>query len=395
MWAQFVFLNACLHLENPITAGQSGRKSKKVSILNSDEVKVKRRDKLIREIKRIGRQAAGSGGALFDRFLSTHYYDLVLSKSVVEHGGMLPLNQKVAVYLMFPSPHLRRGHLHALEYIVSQGYSPIVVSNGDVSAFEVEALTPLSHKIIVRPNHGYDFGGYRDGMKWLSARRTNLTHLALFNDSTWFPLPESQNWLEEAEATGGHFVGALSHGDRNWLDIRMNTSTITKRSLRHQKLFHYCSFALLFTGTAIQDDNFWRFWKQLRISSSKARTIRYGERALSSFMFKSGHECRLTLSEDRIVESLLGNPAFVEAPEVLALVRDGGWPAYSLRELLWENHSFMFLKKSLLGKEIRTSHPVLNAFLSEMNEAVKARELSETLFAHREVKLTRPRLVRT
>lgn len=328
--------------------------------------------KIKREIVRVLRQLLKSGSIFFDHFLSTLYYDLFLAGQMKEIAGRIPVGRKVAIYLIFPEPALNRGHLASLQYMAAEGYAPVVVSNSPMSNAELELLKDHSFKIILRPNYGYDFGGYRDGIRSVRGLRSKLTHLVLFNDSCWFPLPKSKSWLATAEAMDADFSGALSHGGSDWFEAISAEAGKDAARKKHAKLFHYCSFALMFSRRALQDDAFWKFWDRLRISSSKDRTVKFGERALSTFMFQSGLTCAVSLSEQTLAQSLRALPPKRMTAEVRDFLRAGGWPAYALREYLWRDFGFMFLKKRFMGDPMETEVADLDLFVRSMSEPVLA-----------------------
>jgi hypothetical protein len=71
----------------------------------------------------------------------------------------------------------------------------------------------LSHMIVERPNFGYDFGGYRDGV-WLIGKLGLRPREVLFlNDSVWFPILKNATLLAEMRATSQDYVGTQVFGD--------------------------------------------------------------------------------------------------------------------------------------------------------------------------------------
>lgn len=333
--------------------------------------------KFKRETKRIMRNFAELPSAFFDHFLSTRYYDLLLAKQVQTIHGVLSLGEKVAIFLIFPQGGLTVGHVQSLNYFSSEGYSPIVVSNLPLREEDVEILRPLCHKIILRPNFGYDFGGYRDGIRLVGKYKEKIAHLALFNDSVWFPLPNSKKWLNAAERMQVDFAGALSHAGPDWREAIQFFHGADAAKRKYSALFHYCSFALLFSGRSLKSDEFWKFWDRLRLSSSKRRTVRNGERGLSKFMFRAGFSRGSTITNEDIAYRLRQIPPCCRSYEVSLFEEQGGWPAYSLSEFLWREYRFMFLKKKDVDgnhKSIDDLKPVLESL---RRLAVHSEQISE------------------
>ncbi|MEI6798681.1 MAG: rhamnan synthesis F family protein [Pseudomonadota bacterium] len=336
--------------------------------MRTSNVQRRSHQKVINEIVRIVRQVLNVPSTLFDHVLARFYYDLILASKIKTVKGSVVLSEKCAIYLVFPDPFLSQGHLTSIKYLLSEGYAPVVVSNAPLSQAELDLIRPFAHQILIRPNFGYDFGGYRDGILAVYPERNRIRRLAIFNDSCWFPLPDSKSWLAAAEAMNVDFAGALAHADMDWLDVLVDPTISDKRLKRHKKLFHYCSFALLFSRGALEKDIFWQFWRRLRISSSKHRTIRYGERALSNFMFKTGFSHAVSTSQEDIAQSLKALPEAQKTTEVRLFLQQGGWPAYALREHLWTTFHLMFLKKRFQGALMTTQRSDLSGVIAEQSK---------------------------
>lgn len=320
---------------------------------------VLKKGKLKRELARIAKQVQNLPVTLrdlppvfFDRFLSTKYYDYFLAHKVESTQGDLPHRGKVAIFLIYPNLGLTIGHIDSLKCILSAGYSPLIVSNCVLSEDDIQRLKPLAHRILVRPNYGYDFGGYRDGIRLLKGDRASLSNLVILNDSCWFPLPNSKNWLEIAEGMGVDFAGALSHSGPKWINAINDQHLTHSQRRRHQEHFHFCSFALMFSRGALDSEEFWNFWDRLRLSSSKDRTVKYGEQALSTFMFKNGFSHMVAVSEEDLAESINSLRLPQQTEELQIFHVEGGYPAYALTEHLWTQFDYMFLKKKLNGTPV-------------------------------------------
>ncbi|MBT8155108.1 glycosyltransferase [Epibacterium ulvae] len=309
-------------------------------------------------------------------FLAQPYYDLVLARQKQITDGDVRFEKKVAIYLIFPKSGLLASHKVALEYLKKEGYAPIVVSNVELSDADRQTLTKLSYKVIERPNFGYDFGGYRDGV--LLARETlpSVDKLVILNDSSWFPLPGSSNWLKEAEALNLDFVGAAT----NYGHPRATPERY--RSLRwsytsSHKNFHYCSFGLLISGKMFKDPRFLKFWKSFPLTNDKTVTVRRGEIGFTKWVIANGfsHGTTLELAElDKKLSSLdcdalrevARNTIIPAAPKLDALKKEllgknaskdelvnlvltivaGQGVSYTMTRFMHDENGFAFLKKS-------------------------------------------------
>lgn len=290
----------------------------------------------------------------------------------------MAISAKVAIYVIFPKTDVLESHKVALKYFSENGYSPVVVSNTPLKRKDRQDLLSLSSLVIERPNYGYDFGAYRDGILAVTERFPAMEHLALFNDSVWFPLPDSMNWLTEAEALGKDYVGAASNyglirpKPEEFANFRLNYST-------DRYNFHYCSFALLLSGRVIRSREFQKFWKRYPLTNDKKWTVKFGEIGLSKFIIRSGythatttdlveiHSYMQSLSDEELRE-LVWQTVIPEKPKLKAvrhrlsrehLSRDEAISfvltsfalqgmAYAHPQLLHQCQGYSFLKKSPL-----------------------------------------------
>lgn len=225
---------------------------------------------------------------LFQNLLPRHFNDMVLRKHQKIHQGARPATGKVAIYLIFPKFGILPTHLHSLQYMVENGYAPLVISNQPLQPHDIETLRPYVWNIIERLNFGYDFGGYRDGILWLENRLKELKRLVLLNDSAWFPLAGRMNWLSEAEAMGKDLVGAMESSftpHRKRYDTYLTCSWTVDRNRAE---FHYGSFAQSIGPNLLAAKEFSRFWRRLRITQGKNRTIKRGEIGFSQWVISKG-----------------------------------------------------------------------------------------------------------
>jgi hypothetical protein len=239
--------------------------------------------KLTREAKRFGSQLRSLPADLSSYLFAARYYDAVLGRKKVVQIGELPLSSRVAIYLIFPDRGVLASHRRALTYLAGKGLSPIVVSNLPLNHDARRDLLGRSSRLIERPNFGYDFGGYRDGILSLVDRLASLEQLVLVNDSVWFPLPGAADWIDQVAALEVDFAAAASNfgiprRDANrFRDIQWTYRT-------DHRNFHYCSFALSFSRKVIQDPDFLRFWLWFPLSNKKKRTVRRGEIGLTQWV---------------------------------------------------------------------------------------------------------------
>ena len=341
--------------------------------------------KIKREITRLGKQIIAIPRALYIYLFATRFYDIFQRKNIHVIDGKVEWSPKVAIFLIFPSRGLLDSHKRSLDAIREAGYAPLVVSNLPLSDEDAEYLRQNAWRYILRPNIGYDFGGYREGFLSLRPVLDQLDRLVFLNDSSWFPLPETDNWLLEAEKQGDDYVGAAT--SFGILRVpRDRYETIKWDYDPKLSEFHYCSYAISVGPNILRDSRYTRYWKTYQLTEKKNKVVRFGEMGMSRFAIDKGFTHSATYdirtlpgtlaacTDDelyyyarhmiyldewimkQVLDSTLPYLDARRSPEereetiklILATVARFG-VSYVVPELLWEKHRFPFLKKSPVG----------------------------------------------
>lgn len=235
------------------------------------------------------------------RFLTpTYYNDTILRAQRQQHEGAYPRTEKIAIYVIFPQYGVQDSHLHSLRYLVENGYSPIVVSNLPLMKDDLTRLKPLAWQIMQRQNFGYDFGGYRDAVLDLAADLPKLERLVFLNDSSWFPLAGKANWLRLAEDSGKDVYAAEQHRGS---DLAGQDQARNDHKVRPP---YFASYAISLGVNVLRDHRFFQFWRNLRISNGKGRTVRRGEHGHSHWLRSQGFTCDALSKNDGIRDALAG-----------------------------------------------------------------------------------------
>jgi hypothetical protein len=243
--------------------------------------------KLRREVRRLGGQIRQWPGDLINFLFATRHYDARVAGSVRRYEGCRPASSRVVIFLIFPSRGLLASHLRTLAYFCRKGYAPLVVTNVPLTESDRGRLLEHCWSCMERPNFGYDFGGYRDAVLSLADELPTLERLVLINDSTWFPLPGGHDWLDEVEALGVDFAGAASNFGTPRPEIEDFRSIRWTYSPNHRN-FHYCSFALCLRPAVLRHPRFLDFWRRLRLTDKKKRTVRRGEIGFTQWALAEG-----------------------------------------------------------------------------------------------------------
>jgi hypothetical protein len=243
--------------------------------------------KLKRELLRIGNQAYEFlhrwTGISVSRAVTRRFVD----PKVVFLTCELALGPRVAIYLIFPNGGLLPSHRIALDYIRKSGYVPVIVSNLPLSGADQAELRAECAWLIFRPNEGYDFGGYRDAIRCLAPHLMDIDHLAIFNDSSWFPLRPQLDWLKTAEAMRLDYVGSVSHEGLPSRKVQ-DFSKIPWQIDYDRKAFHYGSFSLLLSRKILSSTAFQKFWQDYIPTNNKHLTVRRGEIGLTRWVVDHG-----------------------------------------------------------------------------------------------------------
>ncbi len=250
--------------------------------------------KLQRELLRFGKQVREIPEDLINYFFATRRYDRTRLDKIRMFDGKLPKSDRIAIFLIFPKTGLLQSHLHTLEYFRSKGYATLVVSNLPLSESDRKRLAENCWQIMERPNFGYDFGGYRDGVLHLSEDLQVLERLVFINDSVWFPLPGSRDWLDDVEALDVDFAGAASNFGTPRPQLEKFRSTNWSYSTKHRN-FHICSFAICVNSIVLQHFGFLKFWRELRLTDDKQRTVRRGEIGFTQWALRNAFNVGTTL----------------------------------------------------------------------------------------------------
>ncbi|PXW72703.1 rhamnan synthesis protein F [Loktanella sp. PT4BL] len=349
-------------------------------------------------------------------FFGAVYYDHVLSKNRRSVLGRQPTAAKKAIYLIYPAHGLLPSHLRTLAYFRAKGVSATVVSNLPLPLEDEAKLLNLCTAYIERPNFGYDFGGYRDGVLSLEHDLANTEQLVLMNDSSWFPLYPESDWLANAEALGVDFVGSVSNGYKSAFPKVMDP--VFNRGYRDDdKLFHYGSFALWIGHQVLHDPKFMLFWKKFPLSNRKRQVIMRGEIGLTRWVRKNGFSHGSTfdvtglevmlkdLSDARLAEIaqnmiILGNPSLSthhyqtlqqmapasrsELIKRILTITDRQGAGYSLAFFLTLELKHPFLKKAPLRDSMQAAQITLRVLEKIQTEAA-SEALDEAKRHHRQL----------
>lgn len=281
-----------------------------------------------REVVRIGSQIRELPGFVWEYAALRLRYDWQAARLRRTHDGDVPLGREVAIYLIFPAGGLLGSHLSMLRTLKAQDIAPVLVSNLPLSGESLATLRPLCARIIERPNVGYDFGGYRDGVLDLADRLSRLDRLYILNDSTWM-VDAPRTWFEDVRDRDVDFCGATSNYGVKRYNAHNFREMVWDFSDRHPN-FHYASYALSVGRRILRDPDFLSFWRRFRLSNHKKRTVRRGEIGLTQWVLAKGYshaatcpdaglDAEIAALDDDALEALARNLVIPENSRLSAL----------------------------------------------------------------------------
>ena len=262
--------------------------------------------KLKRELGRLKVQAKALPYMLYEPYVQRRY-DAQLSDHISVTKGNVSNTGRIAIFLIFQPTGVSQSVIRTCCHLVEAGFSPVVVSNGTVSTTDLKALTDSTHLVAERPNFGYDFGGYRDGLWLLNEKKIAPDEILFLNDSVWFPVWSQSDMLAEMQASEGTYIGTQVFGD--------TSSTAKKRGM-------FVSYCFLIKAPLINHIIFKEFWSQYKLSSNKEVTLRRGERAFSHLMLENADVSNALYSQERferMVSELKGEDLRYAVQDFVAL----------------------------------------------------------------------------
>ncbi|WP_261496960.1 rhamnan synthesis F family protein [Albidovulum sediminis] len=211
--------------------------------------------KLKREVRRVALQVSQVQWLVYGPALR-RIHDFRKARRIRLHHGAHALSGDVAVVLIYQPQGLSGSLFHTLRHLTGKGFAPLVVSNAPLSAEDVARLKPHCAAIMERPNYGYDFGGYRDGILHLLDHGTEIGRVLVMNDSIWFPLYPDCDLIDRMRRADDDLYGYV-------MNARVN---------RHRS--HLQSYFFAFGKRLVATSDFRNYWAGLFVTSNKNLVIR-------------------------------------------------------------------------------------------------------------------------
>jgi hypothetical protein len=246
--------------------------------------------KIRRELQRLGQQLRAPFEVALSP-LSSRIYQHFLKDRINISNGLVPLKCNVALFLIYAPGGLYGSHLHTLKHLCDRGFSVLLVANHPLPPDTRKTLQPYVWRFIERPNFGYDFGGYRDGILHLDSENIIPDHLLVLNDSIWFPIYENDTLIDDMLL---------------WSEnIRGFGKDYHKRS-NHRSFVQ--SYFFMYNREILKSHTFIDYWRSIILSSNKHLVIRRLEMGMSAHFERHGFSVRCLHDYSHIGQTLKNLP---------------------------------------------------------------------------------------
>ncbi|SEO22212.1 Rhamnan synthesis protein F [Pseudorhodobacter antarcticus] len=221
----------------------------------------------------------------------------------VTEGKIVP-SPRLAVVVLFQPHGIALSTLESCKGLVAGGYAPLVISNAILSDSDRALLAQTCWRTVERPNFGYDFGAYRDGIRMIREQGITPDRLILMNDSFWCAItPELLGKIEDLDAD----LSGLLQDEKVQHDTKGGKPT--------QNL-HIESYCLFISARLWKAEAFRTFWDGYLMTNFKPRTIKNGEIGFSRKMKAAGFSL-IALTNRGSFLTALSNVANDELQQVL------------------------------------------------------------------------------
>lgn len=220
-------------------------------------------------------------------------YDVNFRKLTKLYDGRDSVSQKIAIFFIYQPVPVARSIFVTCEFLKNQGYSILLISSARICKEDFQALQNVSWKILLRPNYGYDFGGYRDGFRTLDELGVKPDAVLILNDSVWLPLTDDTQMIKNMEDESLLLTGPVFE-------------SVIKRD-KHKEYFQ--SYLMLVKSKALHSAAFRNYWKDYRVSSRKRIVLVRGEEGFSDALFKAGFDRGSAATRTALFEAVQNQPS--------------------------------------------------------------------------------------
>ena len=214
--------------------------------------------------------------------------------------------------------------IHYLEALAKLGCETVFVSTAPgLDADRIQRIRPLTSRIILRQNRGYDFGSWRDGLA-TCGDLTRYDRLVIANDSVYGPIRDLGEVLQTMRERGALAWGITD----SWRYVR-----------------HLQSYFLVFERPVLESEAFQGFWRNLPDYRFKHSVIIEGEVGLPKVLVHAGFELAAVCEYEEMAKdmfSTVNSGLSINLPKAPLNATLWNW------EVLILDHACPFIKVQLL-----------------------------------------------
>lgn len=197
-----------------------------------------------------------------------------------------PKSGSFAVFVYFePDGNISSSVRRAFSALSRNDINIVLVNNMPLSTQQAAFFKANCHTILTRGNQGFDFGAYKDAIRYLNEEEIRPDRLILMNDSVFF----AERGLDEMICRLLGEADVISAYE-NWGEDH-----------------HLQSFAISFSAYVLENEIFASFWRNYIPMNSRLHAIERGEKMLSRAALKSARSSGVIYSATQLFEAILNS----------------------------------------------------------------------------------------
>ncbi|TCK30086.1 rhamnan synthesis protein F [Ancylobacter aquaticus] len=293
-------------------------------------------------------------------------YDSRRPHSVKITPGNQPIAEQVAILVIFPRDGIPDSTFATLAHFARNGIACVVVSNATLREGDRERLCAGTHLVIERPNLGYDFGGFREGILTLFDRGVRPRMLFLMNDSLWFPLRPDCDAVARCQQAKEDIFG-------------FHLNCAPRFGVNHE---YVQSYFLRFSQRLVASEAFLAFWRDMPLIDNKHMVVRRLERGLSRHFARRGYTLGAFVHWRTAIDRLMALDDADKLSRLLAYqCRLNPKDAAAIRPMLEQGWAPLRIRDALAGpirrKRLFASFPMMHPeFVLDLGFPALKRKLS-------------------
>ncbi len=174
---------------------------------------------------------------------------------------------RLCIFAHYDKDNMIDDHvLYLLEKLKNISTFNVFVTASAINKHEIDKLTKLCNKIILRDNAGYDFVSWQTGMNSMS-NNVDFDEILLCNDSVYGPLYPLTNIFDTMSSKECDFWGMTDN---------------------YEIAYHLQSYFLVFKKNIVNSEVFKEFWNEVKIESNKHDIIKKYKVGLSQCLISVG-----------------------------------------------------------------------------------------------------------